>query len=174
MGALGAPREGVGWSGALRWPLTVLPTASPRTAVHAADAHPPLPQGSLLPRAGHRRALFRGPAGTTERLLWLVSGDAIGGLGWVGRGRQGRVGPVCWAGRGAGGPGMEVRLENPGSRRAGTEPMPLWAGNLGHPQLLIVGGGWTDHLGTDASETGWEVGGAPLSELVTPPAVTWG
>lgn len=48
--------------------------------------------------------------------------------------------------------------------------MPLWAGNLGHPQLPVVGGGWTDHLGADASETWWEVGGAPLNELVTPPS----
>lgn len=69
---------------------------------------------------------------------------------------------------------MEVRLENPGAQQAGTELMPLWAGNLGHPQLPVVGGGWTDHLGVDASETWWEVGGAPLSELVTPPAVMWG
>lgn len=31
----------------------------------------------------------------------------------------------------------------------------------------MAGGAWTVHLGTEA-------GGAPLSGLVTPPAVTWG
>lgn len=48
-------------------------------------------------------------------------------VAWGGWGGDGR------AGRGAGGPRMEVRLENPGAWQGGIKPTPLWAGNLGHP-----------------------------------------
>lgn len=65
----------------------------------AAGSEPRMPTrpspSAAFPRT-HRRALFRVPGGTTERLLWLVSGDAIGGLGWVGRdGGRAWVRPVC-------------------------------------------------------------------------------
>lgn len=67
--------------------------ASPWAVLPAASAHPTPPPVKPFPRT-HRRALFRGPGRTTECLLWLKSGDAIGGLGWVGRG----PGPWAWAG----------------------------------------------------------------------------
>lgn len=79
------------------------PPASPWAIVGAEGAHPTPPPVQPLPRT-HRQALFRGPGRTTECLLWLASGDAIGGLGWVGRGCGG--GPevglcVCtWPGGG--------------------------------------------------------------------------
>lgn len=153
-----SPRGGrAGWSGALRWPLSALPTRQP-AGCHPCRGCPPAPPPGQ-PSPGHRRALFRGPAGTTERLLWLVSGDAIGGLGWVGRGRQGREGSGGPKDGGAAGESRSLAGRHQAHTPVGREP--------GAPRLLMAGGGWTVHLGT-------EVGGAPLSGLVTPPAVTWG
>lgn len=56
------------------------------------------PPTQPFPRT-HRQALFRGPGRTTERLLWLVSGDAIGSLGRVGRGCGGQPGAGRRVGR---------------------------------------------------------------------------
>ena len=99
-------------------------------------AHPPArgpPSVPRLPtRPSPRAAFSRTQAGTVQGAgrdnrepLWLVSGDAIGGLGWVGRGRQGQEGSGGPKDGGAAGESRSLM----GQHRAA----PLWAGNLGHP-----------------------------------------
>lgn len=61
----------------------------------------PLPQRSL-PLGTQRQALFGGLRDNRVP-LWLLSGDAIGGRGWVGRGRRGPGSRLpVWTGLGVG------------------------------------------------------------------------
>lgn len=99
------------------------PPASPRAAIRAVAAHPPLPQGSLLQDTGGHCSGGR-PGQQSAFCGWCLGMPLVAWGGWGGDGRTGR---------GAGGPRMEVRLENPGAWQGGIEPTPLWAGNLGHP-----------------------------------------
>lgn len=138
MGALGHPHgRRAGWSGALRWPLSAsCPPASPRAAIRAVAAHPPLPQGSLLQDTGGHCS---GGRPGQQSALWLVSGDAIGGPGVGG---EGTAGPGGEPGPKDGGAARESR-SLAGRHRAHT----LWAGNLGHPASGWQAA-WTVHLGT--------------------------
>lgn len=97
------------------------PPAHPWAVLGTTGAHRAPPPAQPFPRT-HRRALFRGPGRTTERLLWLVSGDAIGSRGgWGGDAEAGLVG-------GGGSAGWtEVKLEHKGQLPA----LPSQWGNRG-------------------------------------------
>lgn len=169
MGALGAPREGAGWSGALRWPLAVLPTHQPADRCPCRGCPPAPPPGQPSPQGRTQAGTVQG-AGRDNRAPFVAG--VWGCHWWPGVGGEGTAGPgrACvlgWEGSGrprdggAAGESRSLAGWHQADAPVGREP--------GAPQLLIVGGGWTDQLGTDASETWWEVGGAPLRELVTTP-----
>ena len=173
-GTCGGPGHPTGGGRGAQAPLGGLsqpcPPTSLRAAVRAAAAHPPLPQGSLLQDTGGHCS--GGRPGQQSAFVAGVWGchwwPGVGGEGTAGPGgERGAQGWRCgWKIPEPGGPASSLVGQHRAHAPVGREP--------GAPWFLMAGRGWTVHLGTDASETWWEVGGAPLSRLVTPPAVMWG